>query len=284
MLQDLKTTINKLSLECCSEMTDQERDSFFEYQEARIEDGEAYKAKYTSIRTYYKGKNKGKCKIIYNIDGFRFSKLWALLRPYAYQSSINSHGFDPYSLEEDLSEMKLWLFKIMRFFGPEPTGIKLSEYFPLLVNNYLTNQFNSKRKRHSSKEDLFFLKIKKQYKKLLKSTSSKELAFVQIKEQYPDLEFDQLNSILFEKSQTTYRTTSIFEEMYSTGEEGDNTCIADNIASDSFSRMEFDIILPENLKDGAELLIGGCKMKEVAAEMGVSTTDLKQMYAHFLDL
>ncbi len=281
MVQDLKLQINNLASACCSKMSKKERDAFFTYQEERIESGEAYKTKRTLTRRYYKGKNKGKIKDVYNIDGVLFSKLWTLLKPYVYKSSITSHGFNQYLIDEDLSELKLSLFKIMRFFGPEPTGVKLSDYFPLLINNHLTNQYNAIRKRHSSKEDLLNLKVKKVYKKFIKQALSIKRAVVKTCNAFPELQKERIEKILFETPEVSFTTTSIFNDV-NYGEDGEesSTLLDYLVSPDSLDKF-YLLTLPESLKEASNLIIGGCSLRETSKALNMDTKELKEKYVNF---
>ena len=274
MVEELKTRIDECAQQCCTLMSDKERERFFKYQEERIDSGQAFPAKYTSIRQYYKGRKKGEKKEVWNIDGVKFKILWNMLKPYAYQSAMNSHGFNSYDLEEDMSEIMLWLFKIMRFFGPEPTGVTVSNYFPLLVNNYFTNLYNTNRRKTSSKEDLLKFEIRKMFKKYKKEGKSDMGCYMRLRKDY-GMDERRIKDIVENVFETQYKTQSLFEEVGSVEEE--EVCIINKIPQNDYN-IYFTVDFPSELRYASELLMGGMKMREVAVEVGIPAEELRARY------
>lgn len=154
----LITEIDVLSTKACCKMAQQERDSFFKYQEDRVASSKGLKKKYIApIRTYYKGDNKGKTKTVYDVDGILFEKLWKHLYMYAIKASMYSHksnNFQDFEVQNDVADIKYQTFFVLRFWGPQPSGQKFSIFFKLIVNNILTT---SARRRGVYKEESDFI-------------------------------------------------------------------------------------------------------------------------------
>lgn len=154
----LITEIDILSAKACCKMTLSERDNFFKYQEDRASSSEGLKKKYNApIRTYYKGVKKGKIKIVYEVDGILFEKLWKHLYMYAIKASMYSHkinNFQDFEVQNDVADIKYQTFFVLRFWGPQPSGQKFSIFFKLIVNNILTT---SARRRGVYKEESDFI-------------------------------------------------------------------------------------------------------------------------------
>ena len=67
-------------------------------------------------------------------------KLWKLVEGYVYTSAQRSnYGSRQTGVEDDVSEIKLLMFRVLRFFGPHPSNSSFSNYLKLIVNNILTN-------------------------------------------------------------------------------------------------------------------------------------------------
>jgi len=138
----LLSDIDKLACAACRLMTDDEREAYFQYQEARRESDQALKTKYTvPIRTYYKGKDLGQTKKVYEVDGAVFEKLWDKLYKYAVKSAMSSHQSNHYNnpdVQNDVCDIRYQTFYVLRYFGPTPNGKRFSQFFLLIVNNILT--------------------------------------------------------------------------------------------------------------------------------------------------
>jgi len=120
--------VDSLALSCCTPLQGVEKDSYFNE---------------TGIKRYYvKGKNKGKERDIYEINGMLFNKIWDLVYPYAYKSAMRSTYGCVDKAEDALAEIKYLLFRYLKFLGPSYNNIPLSKNIPLIVNNVLTNYSN----------------------------------------------------------------------------------------------------------------------------------------------
>jgi len=145
MFKDLSTRgqIDYLAKQCCTLMTDHEREEFFKYQENRqiFENGacKGYKKMFDTGRYYHKGARKGQIKDVYNIDAILFNELWARVYAYAFKSAIKSNYSYLADAVEDIYEIKYGLFYALRFFGSSPNGVKISEFISVIVNNKLTS-------------------------------------------------------------------------------------------------------------------------------------------------
>jgi len=168
----INAKIDILSTQCRRRMTDSERDDFFKYQEEFIKSGNAYRAKYRSIRKYYKGKNRGKIRDVFEIDGNKFNKLWSFISPYVITSINKSFYYNcsKDTLEDCLSDIKFSLFRFLRFFDPDK--YPLSSYLKVIVNNVLTNI--SLRRGFLSREEQE--KVKKNHKLKIYLDTYREIA------------------------------------------------------------------------------------------------------------
>lgn len=146
----LLSSIDDISVSCCSIMNAEEREQFFSYQEERDCNHLSAPRKSPRRNTYYKGKRKGEIKDVYNIDGFKFIKLWGLCKPYITKSVLKSCHNDYQKAEDIISEIKYEMFNVLRFFGPCPCDITFSSYLKLLVKNVLTNIANEKTYKKAS--------------------------------------------------------------------------------------------------------------------------------------
>lgn len=92
-------------------------------------------------KTYLHGKSKGKPKPYWNIDGHKFEQLWKLIYPYVAKSVSHSgyYAIDNLEKEDFIEDIKIWFYKVMFNFGPQPNGKPFHEQIPLTVNNALTN-------------------------------------------------------------------------------------------------------------------------------------------------
>ena len=101
-----------------------------------------------NIKPYYiSGKNKGKERDMYDIDGVEFNKLWKIIYPYAYVSCSRSVYQNRDDMDDVISEIKINLFRVLQLYGPIYDGQTLSQRVKLIVNNVLTNEYN-KRSKH----------------------------------------------------------------------------------------------------------------------------------------
>jgi len=135
----LLSQIDEVSISCCSLMSTEEREKFFFFQEERDSNHLSAPRKFRRSNTYYKGKRKGELKDVYNVDGFKFIKLWGLCKPYVTKSALRSCYNDYQKTEDIVSEVKYEMFNVLRFFGPRPCDVAFSSYLKLLVKNVLTN-------------------------------------------------------------------------------------------------------------------------------------------------
>jgi hypothetical protein len=277
MVEELEQVINRTAKECCSLMSEKEREKFFKYQEKRIKSGDAYPAKYRATRTYYKGKNKGKVREIWNVDGFLFTKLWNLVKPYAYQSSYNSRGFDQYMIEEDLSEIKLWLFKVLRFYGPEPMGVSLFKAFPSMVVEHFTNAFNAERRQHSSKKDLLVALIRQKYKRLKKDGKSEKQCIRECCNTFKK-EKKEIEEIVNNKTPLRFSTVSLYDEI------GEDEVLLDTIPQNNGEDIYFSSEIPKQLQECASLLLGGESLKEVSKKSNIALEEIREQFSFYLDL
>lgn len=124
-VQETKVRVNELALLICRPLTGAERAEFF-------------KSVPNLKPVYIKGKNKGKERVVYNVDGRGFNKLWALIYPYVHKSATRSVYANSENIEEAVSEIKILVLKYLRYFDPA----SFSQNLPLLVNNALTNWHN----------------------------------------------------------------------------------------------------------------------------------------------
>jgi hypothetical protein len=170
--------------------------------------------------------------------------------------------------------MKLWLFKILRFFGPTPTGITLSAYFPLLVNNYFTNSYNKNRRTVSSKQDLAKFEIRKLFKKYRKEGRSVEDSLTVISNDF-GMHIDDTRDIVENIFETEYKTQYLYDEISSA--EDDEAYVMNKIPQYDYN-IFFTVDFPSDLREASELLMGGMKLKEVAARVGISPVELKTRY------
>jgi len=148
VLSDLKSKIDTTAIDICHLMAEQERDTFFEFQEARDLSGAAAPRSYARRRTYYKGARKGQIKDVFEVDGQGFVRLWNLLYNYAWKSSFKSlRRVDPLMIEDLCSEIKLFTLSVLRFWGPTPYNTPFSAYFNVIVKNVLTNEFKDRNRK-----------------------------------------------------------------------------------------------------------------------------------------
>lgn len=97
-------------------------------------------------RTYLHGKNRGKPKKYWEIDGNAFVKLWDTIKPYVV-TAVRKSAYYANSLEKEdlISEIQMHFLKILYNFGPVPNGQPFEKQIPLSVNNILTNKFKNSR-------------------------------------------------------------------------------------------------------------------------------------------
>lgn len=117
--------IDNLAQLCCRRLSDDEKEDFF---------------KTTKIKRYYvKGKNKGKERELYDVDGKYFNEIWKLSYPYILTACARSVYYNSLELEEAISEVKFNLFSILQRFGPVFQGKTLSQRLSIIINISLTN-------------------------------------------------------------------------------------------------------------------------------------------------
>lgn len=279
----LHRTIDNLAAMCCRLMTEEERASFFEYRLARSKTATHTSPKLLQRTTYTTGINKGKPKEVWEIDGMIFNQLWSYISLYITKSVKHSYGFARVDIADEVEEIRLLLFKTLRFCGPTPCGTNLSQFLHTLVNNYLTNLYNENRRKYSTKDDLKSFEVKKRYKKLIGKGYSKDECIKEMCLLYGYTEgeiIDRLNSYM-----CNYKKL-YFEDLDCDTDRVDglvDKCSVDSFYNNDYEEILFNVEMPGNLKSSALLLMGGTSMSSVADDTEIHRTKLKKMFVAFLN-
>lgn len=122
--------IDELAGEACRLLNKKEKEKFFTETKMR--------------RTYLKGKNVGKERDIYSIDGNKFNQIWKLVYPYVFTSCSRSVYYKALDIEDSISNVKYCLFSVLQRFGPIFNHQTLSQRLSIIVNIALTNGHNKK--------------------------------------------------------------------------------------------------------------------------------------------
>ena len=285
----LLITIDRLAVNCCRLMTDEERSSFFAYQKDRSEIATHTSSKYFKTE-YVRGENKGKSKHVWDIDGQLFNILWSNLLCYVTKSVKYSYSFTKTDIADDVEEIKLKLFKTLRFFGPTPCNMPLSKFLHILVNNYLTNIYNEKRRKLSTKEDLKVFEIIKCYKKLSKQFSN-SICISMLTTEYPEYSKADIEHILYEVTtdNSVYTDVTTYKEEYledcmssKKGLDTNYIPIVETLSNNNYEELLFFVELPDDLIESSELLIGGTSMIQTAEQVGTYRRKLKDKYVAFI--
>lgn len=145
VVSEILQKVDSLAVECCTLMTLGEREEYLAYRKKRLNSGQMYKTKYSSEETYHKGKKAGQEREIFNVEQQGFLKLWKEIEAYVVKASSKSNFYAiREDIEDDVSEVKFLLLRVLRYFGPRPSGQNLSAIIKLIVNNVLTNSFKAK--------------------------------------------------------------------------------------------------------------------------------------------
>jgi hypothetical protein len=129
-INEISYDTDNLAEEGCRLLTKSQKETFFNTTNTK--------------RYYVKGIKKGKERDIYEVDGRCFNKIWKLIYPYVFTSCSKSVYYDPYELEEAVSEVKITLFSVLQRFGPVFNGKSLSQRLGIIVNIALTNNHRKK--------------------------------------------------------------------------------------------------------------------------------------------
>jgi DNA-directed RNA polymerase specialized sigma24 family protein len=102
-------------------------------------------------KVYKRGESRGLPKPFWEVDGIKFERLWKLIYPYIAKSVNRSAYWVTDSLEKEdiLEDIKIWFFKVLFNYGPQPCGKPFHKQVPLTTQNALTNF--KKRERQPSK-------------------------------------------------------------------------------------------------------------------------------------
>lgn len=124
-ISQITSQIDNLANRGCRLMNKKEKEEFFQT---------------TKMKRYYiKGKNKGKERDLYCIDGQCFNQIWKLTYPYVFTSCSKSVYYNSLELEEAIAEVRFTLFSVLQRFGPVMDGKSLSQRLSIIVNIGLTN-------------------------------------------------------------------------------------------------------------------------------------------------
>ena len=126
----ISAQIDLLANEACRLLNKKEKEKFF--LETKLK------------RTYIKGKNAGKERDVYCIDGNKFNQIWKLVYPYVYTSCSKSVYHEFLNLDDAISDVKYRLFRVLQLFGPIFNHQTLSQRLAIIVNIALTNGYNKK--------------------------------------------------------------------------------------------------------------------------------------------
>ena len=124
-ISQITNQIDTLAKQGCRLLTDEEKEEFFNTTKVK--------------RHYIKGRNRGKERDIYEVDGRCFNRIWKLVYPYVLTSCAKSVYYNSFELEEAISEVRYNLFSILQRFGPVFYGKTLSQRLSIIVNISLTN-------------------------------------------------------------------------------------------------------------------------------------------------
>jgi len=125
--------IDQFATQACRIMTKTEREKFFKDTDQR--------------RTYLHGKNAGKERKLYIVDGVWFNEVWKLVYPYVLTSCARSVYYNPDEIADVVSEIKYWMFKGLQLYGPVFHSKTFSQRMGVIVNMILTNEHKKKLKR-----------------------------------------------------------------------------------------------------------------------------------------
>jgi len=244
--------IDKVACTCCVKMNSVDREAFFQYQE-EYRQVSGFRKRYTSDRVYYKGDKKGKARQVFDIDGREFNKLWDLLYPYAVKSVATAHyGKRTEEVNEDLADIKLLAFRILRFFGATPGGRAFSKCFPLIVNNALHSNFR---------------------KRGLPTRAQKDSATSRGEDP----------KVTYAAKKHIFASTSLFIEIGGDGEEG--SCNLLDILCDSsdhtFAEVDILVSTPPSLRPAVKDILSGYTVSEVARKYSLKPAVLRKQLQSF---
>jgi hypothetical protein len=131
-IQEVSLLIDNLAKQGCRLLDREEKERFFEQSKCK--------------RYYVKGKNKGKERDIYEVNGKCFNDIWKLITPYVFISCNKSVYYNSSEVEDAVAEVKYMLFYVLQRFGPVFNGQTLSQRLGIIVNMSLTNRSNKKAK------------------------------------------------------------------------------------------------------------------------------------------
>ncbi len=132
-ISQITNKIDNLANRGCRLLTKEEKEEFFASSKMK--------------RYYVKGKNKGKERDLYKVDGRCFNQIWKLVYPYVLTSCAKSVYYNPFEIEDAIAEVRFNLFSILQRFGPVFHGKTLSQRLSIIVNISLTNNNNKRSKR-----------------------------------------------------------------------------------------------------------------------------------------
>jgi len=131
-IQNISFQVNELATKGCRPFSLEEKEKFF-------------RECCTIKRNYIKGKNKGKERELYYVDGVCFNQIWKLVTPYIYTACSKSVYYDNYKLPDAMAEVRFLLFYSLQRFGPTFQQQSLSQRLPVIVNMALTNNHRKSR-------------------------------------------------------------------------------------------------------------------------------------------
>jgi len=277
-MSTLTDQIDQSAVECCKLMSATQAKKFFSYQKNRIKSGEfSAVTKVSAVGVYYKGPRKGQVREAYEVDGKKFNKLWGLLQNYAYKSASVSHSFqNSEAAEEDVMEIRYMVFRALRFFGPRPNNLNFSAYYPLLVNNVLTN--SAKKRLEIVDVADTQISIEETYEQeftseplwydsnLAKKRKVAETTSVPARKRY--------------KKHAVLEPVSLLASLSPSNSEGESLSLIDCVAATDES-IEFMASIPKDLKEPVSMLLGGYKLSEIAKTLGIAKRTLEQRVQMF---
>jgi len=305
--------IDNLAASICTLMPANERDDFFDYQDARFKSKEGFNKRYHAGRFWYKGDRKGQLKDVYIVDGAGFNKLWELLVPFA-TTVVNGFFRTRAHITGDhldiLSDIKYQTLYVLRFQGPIPyKSGSFSVVFPLICKNIVSNanakMYGVKDKEITEEEAREFLSMGKPVKYAIPD-SEEDIRFSQYATTPPPLKLHSLNSqermdsllhtqdkVLFfkygvpgNKTKINFLASHLHDSIMEEYDDDSEMLTIHKVGADDFNlnSVEWLTSAPTHLKDAITGILDGMTVKEAAEIAGISRKELKSQLKMFANV